>query len=152
MDAALDAGAVSAGVSELLEKVRCAVQHFAQHVLGREWALCHVSVCMHVCVSSFASLVFTLWTLSSVCTYTCICGAGQVVDGEIEYDVALATPDVLREIRSAGRVLRQKMPSVKNGWSACACVRACVRSCLCAEGWEEIQMFFHSPYTSPCRL
>lgn len=37
------------------------------------------------------------------------------MDDEIEFDIALATPDIIPEIRSAGRKLRQRMPSVKNG-------------------------------------
>ncbi|EGD82949.1 hypothetical protein PTSG_03584 [Salpingoeca rosetta] len=39
----------------------------------------------------------------------------QVVDGDIDFDVALATADVMRDIRAAGRSLRQRMPSAKNG-------------------------------------
>eukprot|EP00049_Salpingoeca_infusionum_P025807 m.21772 g.21772 ORF g.21772 m.21772 type:complete len:212 (-) comp8334_c0_seq1:2331-2966(-) len=39
----------------------------------------------------------------------------KIVKGEIDFDVALATPAGLKEIRTAGKSLRQNMPNVKRG-------------------------------------
>jgi ribosomal protein L1 len=40
-----------------------------------------------------------------------------VIGGKLEYDVVLATPDVLKEIKPLGAVLRQNMPTMKKGGS-----------------------------------
>ena len=39
----------------------------------------------------------------------------QVVAGELEFDAVLATPALVKEVKAAGRVLRQMTPSVKKG-------------------------------------
>eukprot|EP00053_Salpingoeca_punica_P006974 m.64704 g.64704 ORF g.64704 m.64704 type:complete len:332 (-) comp13941_c0_seq1:223-1218(-) len=39
----------------------------------------------------------------------------ELTAGKLQYDVVLATPDVLKEIKSLGSVLRQNMPTVKKG-------------------------------------
>lgn len=57
----------------------------------------------------------------------------QVLDGSLEFDVCLSTPALLKEVKTAGRVLRQKSPSVKKG-ALLRCVAA-LRHCVALRLW-----------------